>query len=86
MTIRYICEAGDTVIVEGGYAGTQTGTSGRTLRHDSRHRSVLLVPVRRLFTVSGGKIVRYAVYWDNMAFLAELGVAGQPERESQLAR
>jgi hypothetical protein len=36
-----------------------------------------------VFTVSGGKIVRHAVYWDNVAFLAQLGVAGQPEQGSQ---
>ena len=86
MTIRHIYEAGDTVIVEGDYAGTQTGplvAPSGTIPATDRFFSF---PFADVFTISDGKIVRHAVYWDNMAFLAQLGVAGQPERESQLAR
>jgi ketosteroid isomerase-like protein len=62
MTIRHIYEAGDTVIVEGDYAGTQTGPlvapSGTIPATDRFFSS----PFADVFTVSGGKIIRHAAY------------------------
>ena len=79
MTIRHIYEAGDTVIVEGDYAGTQTGALvGPSGAIPPTGRSFSF-PFADVFTVSGGKVVRHAVYWDNMAFMAQLGLTGEPE-------
>ena len=47
MTIRHIYEAGDTVIVEGDYAGTANRSFGRPVRGDSSDRTFLLFPIRR---------------------------------------
>jgi hypothetical protein len=32
-----------------------------------------------VFTVKGGKVVRHAIYWDNVRFMAQLGLMGSPE-------
>ena len=67
MSIRHIYEAGDTVIVEGDYSGTQTGDlvgAAGTIPATGRSFSF---PFADVFTVAGGKVVRHAIYWDNMA-------------------
>jgi len=86
MTIRHIYEAGDTVIVEGDYAGTQTGplvAPSGTIPATDR---VLLVPVRRCVHGLGRQDHSARRVFGTIWRSSQLGVARQPERESQLAR
>jgi steroid delta-isomerase-like uncharacterized protein len=68
-----IFEAGDTVIVEGVYSGTQTGDlvgPGGTVPASGRSFSL---PYVDLFQVRDGKIVAHRIYWDNATLMAQLG-------------
>jgi steroid delta-isomerase-like uncharacterized protein len=79
MSIRHIYEAGDTVIVEGDYAGTHTGPlAGPSTTIPATGRSFSF-PFADVFTVTDGKVVRHAIYWDNATFMAQLGLLGAPE-------
>ena len=71
-------EVGDTVVVEGAFRGSFTGTlptpqgavpgNGRTL--DLRFCDV--------FDVEAGRISRHGVYFDQVDFLAQLGLMPEP--------
>lgn len=66
-------EAGDTIIVEGVYTGTQTGDlagPGGTIPASGRTFSL---PYVDLFQARDGKIVSHRIYWDNATFMAQLG-------------
>jgi steroid delta-isomerase-like uncharacterized protein len=67
-------EAGDTVIVEGVYTGTQTGPlagPGGVIPASGRSFSL---PYVDIFQARDGKLVSHRMYWDNATFLAQLGV------------
>ena len=79
MSIRHIYEAGDTVIVEGDYSGTQTGDLVGAAGTIPATGQSFSFPFCDVFTVANGNVVRHAIYWDNMGFLAQLGLTGSPE-------
>jgi ketosteroid isomerase-like protein len=79
MTIRHIYEAGDSVIVEGDYAGTHTGPLAAPQGTIPPTGRAFSFPFADVFTVKGGKVVRHAIYWDNVRFMAQLGLMGSPE-------
>ena len=67
-------EAGDTIIVEGVYSGTQTGDlvgPGGTVPASGRRVSI---PYADFFHVRDGMVVSHHIYWDNTGFMAQLGV------------
>jgi len=67
-------DAGDTIVVEGMYSGTQTGDlvgPDGTIPASGRHVSV---PYADFFHIRGGKVVSHHIYWDNAGFMAQLGV------------
>ncbi|MFE1443954.1 ester cyclase [Streptomyces sp. NPDC058739] len=68
-------EIGDTAVDEGVYTGTNTGPlqlpSGETLPATGRHVRLRGVD---LATVRDDHIVSYRVYYDQMAFLEQLGL------------
>jgi steroid delta-isomerase-like uncharacterized protein len=71
-------EAGDTVIVEGVYTGTQTGPlagPGGVIPATGRSFSL---PYVDIFQARDGKIVSHRMYWDSAALLAQLGVLPAP--------
>jgi ketosteroid isomerase-like protein len=74
LTALNLFEAGDTVIVEGEYAGTHTGPltgAGGTIPATGR---AFRFPFCELLQIRGGKIASHRVYWDNVLFLGQLGV------------
>jgi ketosteroid isomerase-like protein len=67
-------EAGDTIIVEGIYSGTHTGPlagPGGTIPATGRAFSFPYVDVLQ---ARDGKFVAHRIYWDNVTFLAQLGL------------
>jgi ketosteroid isomerase-like protein len=67
-------EAGDTIVVEGVYSGTHTGPlagPGGTIPATGRAFSFPFCDVLR---ARDGKFVSHHIYWDNVTFLAQLGL------------
>ena len=73
--IERIYEAGDTVIVEGRFTGTNTGPLvGPEGPLPPSGRKVDL-PFADFSRLSGGKIVDYRTYYDQVALLTQLGLS-----------
>ena len=73
--IERIYEAGDTVIVEGRFTGTNTGPLAGPegpLPSSGRKVDLAFADFSRL---SGGKIVDYRTYYDQVALLTQLGLS-----------
>jgi steroid delta-isomerase-like uncharacterized protein len=71
-------EAGDTIIVEGVYSGTHTGPlagPGGTIPATGRAFSFPFCDVLR---ARDGKFISHHIYWDNLTFLAQLGLMPNP--------
>jgi predicted ester cyclase len=69
-------EDGDTILVEGVYSGTQTGplvTENGTLPASG---TAFAFPYVDIFELRAGICVSHRIYWDNLGFMAQLGVAG----------
>ena len=67
-------EAGDTIIVEGVYSGTHTGPlvgPAGTIPATGRAFSFPYVDVLQ---ARDGMFVSHRIYWDNVTFLAQLGL------------
>jgi steroid delta-isomerase-like uncharacterized protein len=67
-------EVGDTVIIEGVYSGTQTGPLVGPQGAIPASGNAFAFPFADLLTFDGEKCVRHHIYWDNVTFLAQLGV------------
>jgi steroid delta-isomerase-like uncharacterized protein len=78
MTIRHIYETGDTIVVEGDYAGTHTGPLHSPQGTIPATGRAFTFPFVDVFTVENGIVARHAIYWDNVAFLSQLGMIGAP--------
>ena len=71
-------EAGDTIIVEGIYSGTHTGPLvGPDGEIPATGRSFSF-PYCDVLQARDGKFVSHHIYWDNVTFLAQLGVLPTP--------
>jgi steroid delta-isomerase-like uncharacterized protein len=71
-------EDGDTVVVEGLYTGTHTGPlAGPSGVIPATGRSFSL-PYVDIFQARDGRFVSHRIYWDNAAFLAQLGLLPAP--------
>lgn len=67
-------ELEDTVIVEGVYSGTHTGpleTPDGTVRASG---NAFAFPFADFLTFENDKCVEHHIYWDNVTFLAQLGI------------
>ena len=72
--VERIYEAGDTVIVEGRFTGTNTGPlEGPEGETPPSGRKVDL-PFADFSRLSDGKIVEYRTYYDQVALLTQLGL------------
>lgn len=78
-TIRNSWEVGDTIIVEGSYAGTHTGPlatpDGGQIPATGRS---FTFPFVDIYVARDGKFVEHRGYWDNMGFFAQLGLLPEP--------
>ena len=79
LAIRNTWEVDDTIIVEGVYSGTQSGPlatpDGSETPATGRSFSFPYVDILR---ARDGKFVEHRLYWDNAAFLTQLGLLPQP--------
>jgi steroid delta-isomerase-like uncharacterized protein len=78
MEMVRVVETDDTVVVEGVYAGTQTGPLvGRagTIEASGNDFAFTFCDV---FTFRDGLCVSHHIYWDNMSLLAQLGALPAP--------
>lgn len=66
-------EAGDTIIVEGVYTGTQTGDLAGPAGTIPASGRTFSLPYVDFFQQRDGKIVSHRIYWDNATFMAQLG-------------
>lgn len=77
-TLENIWETGDTAIVEGTYYGTNTGPmrtpDGTEMPATGKPISLPFVSVVQ---ARDGKMVSHRAYWDQMTFMAQLGLAPQ---------
>lgn len=67
-------ESGDTIIVEGVYSGTHTGPLVGPAGTIPATGNAFAFPYVDILRARDGKFVTHHIYWDNMAFLAQLGV------------
>ena len=71
-------ESGDTIVVEGVYSGTHTGplwTPNGEVPPTGRHFEF---PFCDILQARGGKVVSHRVYFDQVVFLAQLGLIPAP--------
>lgn len=77
--IEHTLEAGDTAVDEGWFHGTNTGplklADGETLPATGK---AVRVHGCDIATVKDGRIVDYRLYFDQLAFLEQLGLAPAP--------
>ena len=67
-------EVGDTIITEGVYSGTHTGdlaTPDGPIPPTGRKFSFAFVDIMQ---VADDKVVNHRIYWDNLGFMAQLGL------------
>jgi ketosteroid isomerase-like protein len=70
-------ESGDTIVTEGTFSGTHTGplfTPGGDIPATGRSFELKFADV---MTMRGGKVVTHHVYYDNLGFMQQLGLAPQ---------
>jgi steroid delta-isomerase-like uncharacterized protein len=67
-------ETGDTIVVEGVYSGTHTGSLASPQGPIPATGQAFAFPYADVFQVRDGKVASHAIYWDNMTFLGQLGL------------
>jgi predicted ester cyclase len=74
ITAERVFETGDAIIVEGTYSGTHLGPlAGPTGPISPTGRSFTF-PYVDILQARDGKVVSHHIYWDNLAFMAQLGL------------
>jgi len=71
-------EDGDTVIVEGVYTGTHTGPLAGPGGVIPATGKSFTLPYVDIFQARDGKFVSHRIYWDNVAFMTQLGLMPAP--------
>jgi len=74
MRVVNFYESGDTIIVEGLYSGTHTGPLVGPAGAIPATGNAFSFPYVDILQARDGKFVTHHIYWDNMGFLAQLGV------------
>jgi predicted ester cyclase len=73
--VGHVVESQDDVVVEGVYSGTHTGPlatpDGQEIAATDKSVNV---PYVTMFEVRDGRIASHRAYWDQMAFMAQLGL------------
>jgi steroid delta-isomerase-like uncharacterized protein len=67
-------ETGDTIIVEGVYSGTHTGPLASPAGSIPATGRAFSFPFCDVLRAQDGKFVSHHIYWDNVTFLAQLGL------------
>jgi len=71
-------ESGDSLVVEGAYRGTFTGVLGTPQGDVPGNGRKLDLPFSDIFDLEAGRISRHHVYYDQVDFLAQLGLMPEP--------
>ena len=71
-------ESGETVVIEGTYTGTFTGPLASPQGEIPPTGKAFDLPYMEIFDVRGGKITTHHVYYDQIAFLGQLGLMPPP--------
>ncbi|HWJ82956.1 MAG TPA: ester cyclase [Nocardioides sp.] len=71
-----VFEDGDSVIVEGIYAGTHTGPLVTEAGEVPASGNSFALPYVDIFQLRDGVCVSHRVYWDNVGFMMQLGAMG----------
>jgi ketosteroid isomerase-like protein len=69
-------EDGDTVMVEGIYAGTHTGPLASEAGTLAASGNAFALPYVDLFQLRDGVCVSHRVYWDNVTLMGQIGALG----------
>jgi steroid delta-isomerase-like uncharacterized protein len=78
LEVNTLTEAGDRVVVEGVYTGTHTGPLASPQGTVPPTGRTLALPYCEVFEVAAGRIASKHVYYDQMAFAAQLGLLPEP--------
>ena len=73
-----LVEAGDRIVVEGRYTGTNTGPLQTPAGELPATGRPLVMPFADSFRVVDGKIVEHRIYYDTAGMLAQLGLMPEP--------
>jgi predicted ester cyclase len=71
-------EQGDTVMVEGTFSGTHSGPLVGAQGTVPPTGKRVALPFADVFRIANGKIVEHRIYYDQMAFLGQLGLLPAP--------
>jgi steroid delta-isomerase-like uncharacterized protein len=74
LTVDNYVESGDTGVVEGAFGGTQTGPFAAPNGEIPPTGKSFSFTFADIFVVKDGEIVSHHIYWDNMSFMAQLGL------------
>ena len=69
-----VVASGDRVIVEGTYSGTNTGPMETPAGEMPPTGKSIALPFAQAILIRDGRIAEQHVYWDQMAFLGQLGL------------
>ena len=75
--MRYV-EQGDVVMVEGTFSGTHTGPLVGPQGTVPPTGKRLALPFADMFRIANGRIAEHHIYYDQMAFLGQLGLLPAP--------
>lgn len=76
--VKRVIASGSTVIAEGNYIGTHTGSFRNPAGEIAPTRRRVVIPFASVTEVEGDQITALRVYWDEMGFMNQLGVRGRP--------
>jgi len=71
-------EAGDTIITEGLFTGTNTGPLETPMGTIPATGRSIEIPFCDIFVARDHKFVKHHLYFDNAAFMAQLGLVPEP--------
>ena len=78
ISLRHIVETGDVVLCEGEFTGTNTGPLASPQGTMPATGKRFVLKFADVFEVKNDKIAKHRTYYDQMAFLGQLGLLPQP--------
>jgi ketosteroid isomerase-like protein len=78
LVLKSAVESGDHIVVEGSFVGTHTGPMVSPMGEIPPTNRPLDLRFSDHFEVRDGKIVAHRIYYDQMAFLGQLGLLPAP--------
>jgi len=76
--LRGWVEEGDTAVAEGSFTGTHTGPLQSPMGEVPPTGRSIDLPFTTVFQARDGKLTAHRAYWDNVGFMAQLGLMPGP--------